>query len=68
MRCPRFIRPTSFRRLRAAAPLVVVPVLILARGFNPAAQNIGNSAAAVPQNEWLTWGYDQERTLWNRAE
>src|SRR5262249_33431716 len=24
--------------------------------------------AAAPQNEWLTWGYDQERTLWNRAE
>src|SRR5215471_3947742 len=19
-------------------------------------------------NDWLTWGYDQERTLWNRAE
>ena len=19
-------------------------------------------------NEWLTWGYDQERTGWNRAE
>ena len=22
----------------------------------------------VATNEWLTWGYDQERTLWNRAE
>src|SRR4029077_1625497 len=24
--------------------------------------------AAAAQDEWLTWGYDQERTLWNRAE
>jgi len=24
--------------------------------------------AAAASNEWLTWGYDQERTLWNRAE
>ncbi len=24
--------------------------------------------AAQPTNEWLTWGYDQERTGWNRAE
>jgi len=23
---------------------------------------------ATPQSDWLTWGYDQERTLWNRAE
>ncbi len=25
-------------------------------------------AFAGSQNEWLTWGYDQERTGWNRAE
>jgi len=25
-------------------------------------------AFGAPQNEWLTWGYDQERTGWNRAE
>ena len=25
-------------------------------------------AFAASQNEWLTWGYDQERTGWNRAE
>jgi hypothetical protein len=23
---------------------------------------------AAAQNEWLTWGYDQQRTGWNRAE
>ena len=23
---------------------------------------------AKPSNEWLTWGYDAERTAWNRAE
>ena len=23
---------------------------------------------AAPQDEWLTWGYDQERTGWNRFE
>src|SRR5689334_20311508 len=25
-------------------------------------------AIAPATNEWLTWGYDQERTGWNRAE
>ena len=25
-------------------------------------------AIAATQNEWLTWGYDQERAGWNRAE
>jgi outer membrane protein assembly factor BamB len=25
-------------------------------------------AFAASQNEWLTWGYDQERTGWNKAE
>ncbi|MGA2212151.1 MAG: PQQ-binding-like beta-propeller repeat protein [Bryobacteraceae bacterium] len=25
-------------------------------------------ASAASQNEWLTWGYDQERTGWNQAE
>ena len=38
------------------------------RALNPAAA-AATSAAAVPAtNEWLTWGYDQERTGWNRAE
>src|SRR6266699_4491226 len=28
----------------------------------------GGAAQAPPVSEWLTWGYDQERTGWNRAE
>ena len=27
-----------------------------------------SSTAATASSDWLTWGYDQERTLWNRAE
>src|SRR3982750_4920814 len=29
-----------------------------------------NEQLVIPPatNEWLTWGYDQERTGWNRAE
>jgi outer membrane protein assembly factor BamB len=26
------------------------------------------AAAAAATNEWTTWGYDQERTAWNRGE
>src|SRR4029078_11823273 len=35
-----------------------------------AAQPPSNEQLAIPPaaNEWLTWGYDQERTGWNRAE
>ncbi len=36
------------------------------RALNPAAANA--AAAAPATNEWLTWGYDPERTGWNRAE
>jgi outer membrane protein assembly factor BamB len=28
----------------------------------------GTAVAAAPANEWTTYGYDQERTGWNRAE
>ena len=37
--------------------------LLLAKSGAVAAQGGGGAP-----NEWLTWGYDQERTLWNRAE
>ncbi|HEY4078216.1 MAG TPA: PQQ-binding-like beta-propeller repeat protein [Rhizomicrobium sp.] len=37
------------------------------RALNPAAATV-SAAAAPATNEWLTWGYDQERTGWNRAE
>src|SRR5215475_930392 len=44
-------------------------LLLLSKDIPVAAQRASSSApAAAPQNEWLTWGYDQERTLWNRAE
>ena len=36
------------------------------RAINPGAETKVAQAPAV--NEWLTWGYDQERTGWNRAE
>ena len=48
----------------------------LSEGVDPAiARRMAAAAAstellAIPPaaNEWLTWGYDQERTGWNRAE
>jgi outer membrane protein assembly factor BamB len=44
-------------------------LLLLSNDVPVGAQRASTSApAAAPQNEWLTWGYDQERTLWNRAE
>jgi outer membrane protein assembly factor BamB len=43
--------------------------VLLAKSVAIAAQGPAATPPAVPaQNEWLTWGYDQERTLWNRAE
>src|SRR5690349_6812334 len=52
------------------------PAAGLTEGMDPA---IARRMAATPPsneqliippatNEWLTWGYDQERTGWNRAE
>ena len=50
----------------------------LTEGNPPMSQNLRNALAPPPPlppltiapatNEWLTWGYDQERTAWNRAE
>src|SRR5713226_1873856 len=42
----------------AIAVLVLVCLLLTLAG----------SAQVVPASEWLTWGYDQERSGWNRAE
>jgi hypothetical protein len=65
----------------AATGLAIALSLLLMRGF--AAAPLGAAApqnakstsvdatppvVTVATNEWLTWGYDQERTLWNRAE
>ncbi|MDB5735602.1 MAG: hypothetical protein JWN16_2239 [Alphaproteobacteria bacterium] len=37
------------------------------KALNPGA-SASNVAVAPPVNEWITWGYDQERSGWNRAE
>ena len=43
--------------------------ILMAAGVATAPQRAATSpVAAAATNEWLTWGYDQERTLWNRAE
>jgi outer membrane protein assembly factor BamB len=41
--------------------------LITALGFG-AGLALCSMAALAAQNEWVTWGYDQERTGWNQAE
>jgi PQQ-like domain len=46
--------------------LLFVFVILAARTFHAASQTAAPSVSAP--NEWLTWGYDQERSLWNRAE
>ena len=58
-----------------AAGLAVGFALLSARVFVVAAPQtaaartaVVSSKDAAAQNEWLTWGYDEERTLWNRAE
>ena len=52
-----------------ALGLAVGLSLFLAKGFAAAPQGTGTTpGAAAARDEWLTWGYDQERTLWNRAE
>ncbi|MBA2590206.1 MAG: PQQ-binding-like beta-propeller repeat protein [Alphaproteobacteria bacterium] len=63
--------------LCAGASLAQAPAG-LTEGNPPMSQNLRNALAPPPPlpqlvippatNEWLTWGYDQERTGWNRAE
>src|ERR1700730_8562883 len=45
-------------------PCSAIAVLVLVSFLLP----LAGSAQAPPANDWLTWGYDQERTGWNRAE
>lgn len=45
-----------------ACSAIAVPVLVAL--LLPRA----GSAQAPPASDWLTWGYDQERSGWNRAE
>ena len=51
--------------------LPLVPALIAALaapGAGQAQQAVPAAAAAEAPNEWTTWGYDQERSAWNRGE
>ena len=57
------------RAFKTAIALAVCLSLVLAKGVATAPQRAATTPpAAAAHNEWLTWGYDQERTLWNRAE
>lgn len=51
----------------AQAPAGVDPA-IARRMAEPPPPPFTPMAIAPGANEWLTWGYDQERTGWNRAE
>jgi len=55
----------SVNRDRVVSVLIVTAVLASST-FRAASQTPALPAAA--RSEWLTWGYDQERSLWNRAE
>jgi hypothetical protein len=47
--------------LKALSALAVLVLVSLALP-------LAGSAAAPAASEWLTWGYDQERSGWNSAE
>ncbi|MEQ1908732.1 MAG: PQQ-binding-like beta-propeller repeat protein [Vicinamibacterales bacterium] len=53
----------------SALGVALVFSILMAAGAATAPQRAATSpVAGAPTNEWLTWGYDQERTLWNQAE
>jgi putative pyrroloquinoline-quinone-binding quinoprotein/putative pyrroloquinoline-quinone binding quinoprotein len=59
----------SAKLFTTSSALAVGMSLLLATSVATAPQSANPAPAAAPAlNEWLTWGYDQERTLWNRAE
>jgi outer membrane protein assembly factor BamB len=62
-------RPLISKPFATVLGVAVGLSLFLAKGAATAPQRAaGAPRAAAAQNEWLTWGYDQERSLWNRAE
>ena len=77
MKISSFTLLTMTSLLCAGASLAQPPAAGLTEGMDPA---IARRMAVAPPppplpmaippatNEWLTWGYDQERTGWNRAE
>jgi hypothetical protein len=66
----------SLRKLTGRRHVAVLLLILVGGAFHAAAQNPSAPATANSSlsantpatNEWLTWGYDQERSLWNRAE
>jgi outer membrane protein assembly factor BamB len=61
----------TLQEIRQAAPAVITREKLAAMDADLSAL-APRMIAAPPQplavNEWITWGYDQERTGWNRAE
>ena len=49
------------------APLIALVLLLLFRSVSAPAQGLPVTAAST-RSDWLTWGYDEDRSLWNRAE
>ena len=51
---------------RAVRAIVLLLLLAVLRPTAIAGQ--GTPQTAPPSADWLTWGYDQERSAWNRGE
>ena len=67
------VRERSLADVAASSPTFVEPDKLAAtdadlKALNPGAAAAAAKPAAPAVNEWITWGYDQERTGWNRAE
>src|SRR5437763_17025289 len=56
------------KQLITAVGVAIALTLPLGNDFAAAPQSPGTASASAATDEWLTWGYDQERTLWNRGE
>jgi outer membrane protein assembly factor BamB len=57
---PGTINLPGMLKISISSPAIVLASLFFARACS--AQNI------APARDWTTWGYDQERTGWNRGE
>jgi hypothetical protein len=65
--------PTARGFLIPTHPLLYVLASVMALGFPLVGlARSGSSPAATPAapaaRDWTSWGYDQERTSWNRGE
>jgi hypothetical protein len=53
----------------AESPVVWVSILLFSLWLAPALFDHAASAQNLkPPRDWTTWGYDQERTGWNKAK